>query len=88
MLEIEICFANDREYERLRHIREKYGVQWRGMLIQGAKRLEGHRRTTAAPWIPRERDVPSGCLGRSTEDDHDHVNADTGVERGRFSAFR
>ena len=88
MPEIEICFANDREYERLRHIRDKYGVQWRGKLLQGAKRLEGQRRADAAPWLPRERDGPCARLGPSTADDHDHVNADTGVERGRFSAFR
>jgi hypothetical protein len=41
MPEIEIQFRSDAEYRRLREIRDKYGVQWRGMLIQGAKRLEG-----------------------------------------------
>jgi len=41
MPEIEIRFRNETEYHRLRTIRDKYGVQWRGMLIQGAKRLEG-----------------------------------------------
>ena len=40
MPEIEIRFASDREYALLCHIRDKYGVQWRGMLLQGAKRLE------------------------------------------------
>jgi len=41
MPEIEIQFRSEAEYRRLRAIRNKYGVQWRGMLIQGAKRLEG-----------------------------------------------
>ena len=41
MPEIEIRFRNETEYHRLRAIRDKYGVQWRGMLMQGAKRLEG-----------------------------------------------
>ena len=41
MPEIEIQFRSEAEYRRLRAIRDRYGVQWRGMLIQGAKRLEG-----------------------------------------------
>jgi hypothetical protein len=41
MPEIEIQFRSEAEYRRLRAIRDKYGVQWRGMLIQGAKRLDG-----------------------------------------------
>jgi len=41
MPEIEIRFRTEAEYRRLRSIRDKYGVQWRGMLIQGARRLEG-----------------------------------------------
>ena len=41
MPEIEIQFASSEEYELLRTIRDKYGVLWRGMLIQGATRLEG-----------------------------------------------
>jgi hypothetical protein len=41
MPEIEIQFASPEEYELLRTIRDKYGVLWRGMLIQGAMRLEG-----------------------------------------------
>ena len=41
MPEIEIQFRSEAEYRRLRAIRDKYGVQWRGMLIQGAKHLEG-----------------------------------------------
>ena len=41
MPEIEIRFISRDEYERLRTIRDKYGVTWRGMLIHGATRLEG-----------------------------------------------
>ena len=41
MPEIEIQFASPEEYELLRTIRDKYGVLWRGMLIQGATRLGG-----------------------------------------------
>ena len=41
MPEIEIRFASPDEYERLRTIKDKYGVTWRGMLIHGATRLEG-----------------------------------------------
>ncbi|WP_318571182.1 hypothetical protein [Salinigranum marinum] len=43
MPEIEIQFASPEEYELLRTIRDKYGVLWRGMLIQGATQLEGAR---------------------------------------------
>jgi hypothetical protein len=41
MPEIEIQFASEDEYERLRTIRDTYGVTWRGMLLFGAQRLEG-----------------------------------------------
>jgi len=41
MPEIEIQFASEAEYERLRTIRDTYGVTWRGMLLFGAQRLEG-----------------------------------------------
>jgi len=40
MPEIEIRFASPDEYERLRAIKDKYGITWRGMLIHGATRLE------------------------------------------------
>jgi len=86
MPEIEIRFASDREYERLRHIREKYGVQWRGMLIQGAKRLEGHRHTEALSRISRERNVSLDCTGRPTE--NDNANGDVDVDGGRSSESR
>ena len=53
MPEIEICFASDREYAHLCHIRDKYGVQWRGMLLQGAKRLEDQSLATrSATHVP------------------------------------
>ena len=57
MPEIEIQFRSEAEYRRLRAIRDKYGVQWRGMLIQGAKRLEGRElRFALTPEKPdRER---------------------------------
>jgi hypothetical protein len=80
MPEIEIRFASDREYERLRHIRDKYGVQWRGMLIQGAKRLEGLRHP-ALSRVPRERPVRSGCTERPTENDTADADTDASVDR-------
>jgi hypothetical protein len=83
MPEVEIRFVSDWEYERLRHIREKYGVQWRGMLIQGAKHLEGHRHTKVLSRAPRERHVSPDCTGRPTE--NDNANADTDVDRERSS---
>ena len=53
MPEIEIRFASRDEYERLRAIKDKYGVTWRGMLIQGAERLE------AGQVFPTERHADS-----------------------------
>ena len=85
MPEIEIRFANDREYERLRRIRDKYGVQWRGMLIQGAKRLEGFRHPgLSRSRSPRRRPVHSDerlvlrseSTERRTENDTASVDAD------------
>jgi hypothetical protein len=86
MPEIEIRFASDREYERLRHIRDKYGVQWRGMLILGARRLEGRRHTRALSRTYGERNASSGCTGRSTE--NDTTNADADVDRLRSPESR
>ena len=86
MPEIEIRFASDREYERLRHIREKYGVQWRGMLILGARRLEDRRHTRALSRSSRERNVSPGCTGRPIE--NDTTNADADVDRRRSSESR
>lgn len=37
---ISIQVENDDQYERLQEIREKYGVTWKGLLIQGAFHLE------------------------------------------------
>lgn len=62
MPEIEIRFASDQEYERLRRIKDKYGVHWRGMLIQGARRLEG-RRPPPRPHATRQQP----CVGGSDE---------------------
>ena len=80
MPEIEIRFASDCEYERLRHIRDKYGVQWRGMLIQGAKRLEGLRHPGLSR-AARERPVSAGCTEEPTEHDTASADADTGRRR-------
>jgi hypothetical protein len=82
MPEIEIRFASDREYERLRHIRDKYGVQWRGMLIQGAKRLEGLRHPGLSR-AARERPVSAECTEEPTE--HDPASAD--AHTGRRQSF-
>ncbi|MFC7257523.1 hypothetical protein [Haloplanus litoreus] len=64
MPEIEIQFRSEAEYRRLRAIRDKYGVQWRGML--GAKRLEAessdsrsHRTIPIANVGSRNRTVPT-----------------------------
>ena len=86
MPEIEIRFASDREYERLRHIRDKYGVQWRGMLIQGAKHLEDRRHRRALSRTSGERNVSPGCTGRPIE--NDTTNADADVDRRRSSESR
>jgi len=40
MRKAEIYFGGDEEYRRLWTIRDRYGVTWRGMLIEGAKFLE------------------------------------------------
>jgi hypothetical protein len=64
MPEIEIQFASEAEYERLRTIRDTYGVTWRGMLLFGAQRLEGRV-------LPRSRaparEFPYSDGGRSGE---------------------
>ncbi len=86
MPEIEIRFASDREYERLRHIRNKYGVQWRGMLILGARRLEDRRHARALPWSSQERHVSPSCTERPIE--NDTTNADADVDRRRSSESR
>lgn len=38
----EIHYDSDEEYRRLREIRDRYGVMWRGILVEGAKFLEEH----------------------------------------------
>ena len=86
MPEVEIRFANDREYERLRHIRDKYGVQWRGMLILGARRLEDRRHRRALSRFSRERNVSPGCTVGPIE--NDTTNADADVDRRRSSESR
>lgn len=38
----ELKYGGDEEYRRLWAIRDRYGVTWRGMLLEGAKFLEEH----------------------------------------------
>lgn len=77
MPEIEIRFISDHEYKRLRRIRDKYGVQWRGMLVEGAKRLEGlHHPTPSQILCSRPRDIEYSDKGHrndltSADDDGD-----------------
>jgi hypothetical protein len=37
---ISIQVESDEQYERLQQVREKYGVTWKGLLIQGTFHLE------------------------------------------------
>jgi hypothetical protein len=67
MPEIEIQFRTEAEYHRLRSIRDKYGVQWRGMLIQGAKHLEG-RDTWFVPPDDESRGDQLSARGTEFED--------------------
>jgi hypothetical protein len=85
MPEIEICFGSEGEYERLRDIRDKYGVQWRGMLIQGAKQLKGLHHPGLAR-DPSKRPSLSGCPKRPAE--IDTINADVDIARQRSSKSR
>jgi hypothetical protein len=38
---ISIQVENDDQYERFQQVREKYGVTWKGLLLQGTFHLEG-----------------------------------------------
>ena len=42
MPEAEVRFASREEYEFLREVRDRHGVMWRGMLLQGARQVEGY----------------------------------------------
>ena len=42
---ISIKVEDDDQYEHLQEIREKYGVTWKGLLVQGTFHLEGQDRT-------------------------------------------
>jgi len=72
MPEIEIRFRNETEYHRLRAIRDKYGVQWRGMLMQGAKRLEGRENWFTAR--NRGDDATASSQASTTDRSHKHDN--------------
>ena len=37
---ISIQVEDDEQYERLQQVRAKYGLTWKGLLIQGARRVE------------------------------------------------
>jgi hypothetical protein len=81
MPEIEIRFVSDREYKRLRRIRDKYGVQWRGMLVEGAKRLEGIRHPNPSQSLStRPKDIE--CTDKP--DQHNPTRADDDGDRGWF----
>jgi hypothetical protein len=85
MPEIEICFGSEGEYERLRDIRDKYGVQWRGMLIQGAKQLKGLHHP-ALIRDPSKRPSLADCSERPVE--IDITNAEADIARQRSSESR
>ncbi|AXG08487.1 hypothetical protein [Haloplanus rubicundus] len=84
MPEIEICFGSEREYERLRDIRDKYGVQWRGMLIQGAKQLKGLHH----PGLARDPSKRSFLDRPDWPAEFDIANADVDIPRQRSSESR
>jgi hypothetical protein len=72
MPEIEIQFASPEEYELLRTIRDKYGVLWRGMLIQGATRLEGACLPRALSPL-NERETESRIIERQPAESISHA---------------
>ena len=37
---ISVQIEDDEQYERLQQVRAKYGLTWKGLLIQGARRVE------------------------------------------------
>lgn len=41
MKDLDVWHPSDETHERLRAIRDKHGVTWQGMLVQGAKQLVG-----------------------------------------------
>ena len=42
---ISIKVEDDDQYEYLQEVRERYGVTWKGLLVQGAFHLESQDRT-------------------------------------------
>lgn len=81
MKEVDIHFPSEEEHNRLRAIRDKHGVTWRGMVIQGAKELVGSdlRRSLtltdqidseafeAVFWMPDEECCDRTSQGRSQQ---------------------
>ena len=43
MTSTRIVIKDEKQFARLEAVRERHGVNWRGMLIQGAERLEAGR---------------------------------------------
>lgn len=54
---IDIDHPSEEEYERLRAIRDKHGVRWGGMLMQGAKQLVGADLRRALTLADSELDI-------------------------------
>ncbi|MEF8826903.1 MAG: hypothetical protein V5A27_11285 [Halapricum sp.] len=76
MPEIEIRFVSHDEYERLRTIKDKYGVTWRGMLIHGATRLESRDVPRPLAHFSRDACTPS-YEKRSSRPDPDTTETST-----------
>jgi hypothetical protein len=34
-------FTDEEQHERLKEIKDKHGLTWKGLLLQGARRMEG-----------------------------------------------
>jgi hypothetical protein len=52
-----IIIKDDEQFEQLDAVRERHGVNWRGMLIKGAERLE------AGGVLPTEAELCDGEEG-------------------------
>ena len=58
MTSTRIIIKDDEQFEQLDTVRERHGVNWRGMLIKGAERLED------GGVLPTEEEV---CDGEEVE---------------------
>ena len=77
--------VDDDQFAALEAIRTHHGVNWRGMLIQGAKQLKGLHHPTLAQ-DPSKRPSLSDCPERPAE--LDTTNADVDIARRRSSESR